>query len=153
MRYHRSILYDKPYINLQRVLKGLNSTFTSSLHYDIGEGKKRFRGAHRTRDQSNPIHFRWISYQFNHRCYYCGTKVTYDTVLSTKATKDHYIPRSVVSKFESPWDVYRNNCVGNVVLACYNCNQSKASFLPEDFRKKFFEGRSFYGETAGYVPI
>lgn len=47
---------------------------------------------------------------FDHKCFYCGTELTFDT-----ATKDHLIPRINGG----------HHGLMNLALSCYRCNQEK----------------------------
>lgn len=57
------------------------------------------------------------------RCWYCRRPMSLGGADSSAATRDHVIPRSRGGK-----------TAGNVVAACYACNQRKRAMLPADFK-------------------
>lgn len=54
-----------------------------------------------------------------YKCFYC-----YECIANGKATADHYIPRSRVGGVGHS---------GNIVAACYECNQRKADMTGDEY--------------------
>lgn len=62
------------------------------------------------------------------RCFYCLKPLMLKSELrSEQATKDHLTPRSRGG----------NDLIGNIVSACFDCNQRKGQMTEEEFRKIF----------------
>lgn len=74
----------------------------------------------------------------NGKCFYCGVAMSRKGFKtkhppSNLATKDHYLPRHILTPeiIELLMNDNRHNT--NLILSCYSCNQEKADKVPLDW--------------------
>ncbi|MGM1019054.1 MAG: HNH endonuclease [Bacillota bacterium] len=88
---------------------------------------------------------------YNYKCSYCGNSI--DNISSTLFEVDHYICESSFDSKEIAGKIE------NLVLACYDCNRSKSSFLiKEEYREILnpdleYIKNVFYRDELYYIQI
>ena len=101
-----SVLNDKP-----------SKTYWERCYPDVFTAKLAFRIALKV------YHRTMLSEAQNHRCCYCGCKMTEQANHKNSATIDHVLPKSKGGA----------NHPDNYVIACYSCNTKRGSTPAEQF--------------------
>lgn len=110
---YRNTVYCSPLVELEKKKKELNEEICKEhprariIYNQIKDTDSSYKGK-----------FMKI---YNYKCSYCGNSI--DNISSTLFEVDHYICESSFASKEVAGKIE------NLVLACYDCNRSKSSFL------------------------
>lgn len=110
---YRNTVYCPLLVELEKKKKILNE--------EICKAHPRARIIYNQIKDTNSSYKRKFMKIYNYKCSYCGNSI--DNISSTLFEVDHYICESSFASKEVAGKIE------NLVLACYDCNRSKSSFL------------------------
>jgi len=90
---------------------------------------------------NNRSHYRWLWAKQEGNCFYCKLPMMDRNAVDThgmSATKDHYIPRFILTDEVTSWFV-STGCIynPNIVLACWKCNIRKGGKIPPEWNHRY----------------